>query len=103
MAIDAARVFSRRKFMKVDELQDDMNTSILELLLKIIRVEPHVHKTYVQALIASKLSRQSLGDTDKQILRDFVDSLACNLGETLKSGTFLIISLKINCKWFTSG
>mgnify|MGYP004708461015 CR=1 FL=1 len=103
VAIDAARFFSRCKFMKVDELQDDMNTSILELLLKIIPVEPQVHETCVQALIASKLSRKSLGDTDGQILRDFVDSLLCNLGDILKSGTSLMISLNINCKFFTRG
>nr|XP_027062113.1 putative late blight resistance protein homolog R1A-3 [Coffea arabica] len=95
VAIKAARLSYQCKFVKKSELQDETDKSILELLLKIIPVEPQVHETCVQALIASKLSRKSLGDTDEQILRDFVDSLLCNLADILKSG-LAILSPSLN-------
>ncbi|XP_027063020.2 putative late blight resistance protein homolog R1A-3 [Coffea arabica] len=65
-----------------------------DLLQKIIYAEPQVHKTCVQALIASKLSRQPYAETDEHVLRGFINSLIFYLWEIIKTRACLMISLK---------
>nr|XP_027062486.1 putative late blight resistance protein homolog R1A-3 isoform X2 [Coffea arabica] len=89
VAINAARLSYKCQFKK--GLPEDVVESISELPQKIIPVEPQVLETCIQALAASKLSRQSHGDTDEHLLRDFFHSLLCNLWEKLKHGTCPVI------------
>ncbi|XP_027062228.1 putative late blight resistance protein homolog R1A-3 [Coffea arabica] len=91
VAINAARLSYKFQFKKGFGSPKDIKESISELPQKIIPVEPQVLETCIQALIASKLSRQSYGDTDERILRDFYHSLLCNLWEKLKHGTCPVI------------
>nr|XP_027063501.1 putative late blight resistance protein homolog R1A-3 [Coffea arabica] len=89
VAINAARLSYKCQFK--EGLPKDVVASISELPQKIIPVEPQVLETCIQALIASKLSGQSHGDTDEHLLRDFFHSLLCNLWEKLKHGTCPVI------------
>ncbi|XP_027063942.1 putative late blight resistance protein homolog R1A-3 [Coffea arabica] len=89
VAINAARLSYKCQFKK--GLPEDVVESISELPQKIIPVEPQVLETCIRALIASKLSGQSYGETDERILRDFYHSLLCNLWEKLKHGTCPVI------------
>ncbi|XP_027060841.1 putative late blight resistance protein homolog R1A-3 [Coffea arabica] len=91
VAINAAGLSYKFQFKKGFGSPKDIKESISELPQKIIPVEPQVLETCIKALIASKLSRQSYGDTDERILRDFYHSLLCNLWEKLKHGTCPVI------------
>ncbi|XP_027154893.1 putative late blight resistance protein homolog R1A-3, partial [Coffea eugenioides] len=91
VAINAARLSYKCQFKKGLGLPMDIEESISELLQKIVPVEPQVLETCIQALTASKLSRQSYGDTDEHLLRDFFNSLLRNLWETLIYGTCPVI------------
>ncbi|XP_027172933.1 putative late blight resistance protein homolog R1A-3 [Coffea eugenioides] len=91
VAVNAAHLSYKCQFKKGFGPPKDVKESISELLQKIIPVEPQVLGTCIQALSASKLSRQSYGDTDEHILRDFHHSLLCNLWDKLKRGTCSVI------------
>ncbi|XP_027063926.2 putative late blight resistance protein homolog R1A-3 [Coffea arabica] len=91
VAINAARLSYKCQFKKGFGPPKDVQESISELLQKIIPVELQVLETCIKALTASKLSRQSYGDTDEHLLRDFFHSLLCNLWEKLKHGTCPVI------------
>nr|XP_027060837.1 putative late blight resistance protein homolog R1B-12 [Coffea arabica] len=91
VAINAARLSYKCQFKKGFGPPKDVVESISELLQKIIPIEHQVLETCIQALAASKLSRQSRGDTDEHLLRDFFHSLLCNLWEKLKHGTCPVI------------
>ncbi|XP_027172078.1 putative late blight resistance protein homolog R1B-12 [Coffea eugenioides] len=91
VAINAAGLSYKFQFKKGFGSPEDIKESISELPQKSFPVEPQVLETCMQALIASKLSRQSYGDTDEHILRDFYHSLLCNLWEILKHGTCPVI------------
>ncbi|XP_027062226.1 putative late blight resistance protein homolog R1A-3 [Coffea arabica] len=91
VAINAARLSYKCQFKKGFGPPKDVEESISELLQKIVPVEPQVLETCIQALTASKLSRQSYGDAEEHLLRDFFNSLSCNLWETLKHGTCPVI------------
>ncbi|XP_071904806.1 putative late blight resistance protein homolog R1A-3 [Coffea arabica] len=91
VAINAAGLSYKFQFKKGFGSPKDIKENISELPQKIIPVEPQVLDTCIQALAASKLSRQSYGDTDERILRDFYHSLLRNLWEKLKHGTCPVI------------
>nr|XP_027060900.1 putative late blight resistance protein homolog R1A-3 [Coffea arabica] len=76
---------------------------VRDLLPKIIPVEPEVHRTYFQALIASKISRQPYEKKDEHIFRVFIDSLLIYLWEILKTGACVMMSLKDRLKMVYDG
>ncbi|XP_071904852.1 putative late blight resistance protein homolog R1B-16 [Coffea arabica] len=76
---------------------------VRDLLPKIIPVEPEVHRTCFQALIASKISRQPYEKKDEHIFRVFIDTLLIYLWEILKTGACVMISLKDRLKMVYDG
>ncbi|XP_027063019.1 putative late blight resistance protein homolog R1A-3 [Coffea arabica] len=76
---------------------------ITDLLQEIIPTESQVHETCVQALITSKFSRHPYGDADELVLRDFLESLQCNIWSMLKSCTFHMISFKFQLQILWEG
>nr|XP_027060904.1 putative late blight resistance protein homolog R1A-3 [Coffea arabica] len=76
---------------------------VWNLLPKIIPVEPEVHRTCFQALIASKKSRQQYEKNDEHIFRVFIDSLLIYLWEILKTGACVMMSLKDRLKMVYDG
>ncbi|XP_027127624.1 putative late blight resistance protein homolog R1A-3 [Coffea arabica] len=84
---------------------DPSSTSnhITDLLHKIIPTESQVHETCVLALITSKASRHPYRDSDEPMLRDFLESLLCNIWSILKSCTFRMISFKFQLQILWEG
>ncbi|XP_027060907.1 putative late blight resistance protein homolog R1A-3 [Coffea arabica] len=76
---------------------------VRDLLPKIIPVEPEVHRTCFQALIASKISRQPYEKKDEHIFRVFIDTLLIYLWEILTTGACVMISLKDRLKMVYDG
>ncbi|XP_027060908.2 putative late blight resistance protein homolog R1A-3 [Coffea arabica] len=76
---------------------------VQDLLPKIIPVEPEVHRTCFQALIASKISRQPYEKKDEHIFRVFINTLLIYLWEILKTGGCVMMSLKDRLKMVYDG
>ncbi|KAL3537066.1 hypothetical protein ACH5RR_000432 [Cinchona calisaya] len=88
---------AHHSYMCQFEEDERMVVKISGLLQRIKPVDPQVYETYVQALTASKSSRQShtaAPEMDGHVLEDFLHSLLSNLWEILWSGTFPIFSTK---------
>ncbi|XP_027060909.1 putative late blight resistance protein homolog R1A-3 [Coffea arabica] len=99
IAVNAARNYLLRGF-RVFPLGEN---PVRDLLPKIIPVEPEVHRTCFQALIASKISRQPYEKKDEHIFKVFIDSLLIYLWEILKTGACVMMSLKDRLKMIYDG